>query len=48
MKDEIQRSWWLVAIVLVAVFLLFLSFSGQSSKPKDEDELPPAESPPST
>ena len=48
MRSGNQGLWWLVAIVLVALFLLFLSFSGPGSRPRAEDEFPPAEAPPST
>jgi cytochrome c-type biogenesis protein CcmH/NrfG len=46
------RTWWLVVAVLVAVFILYLSFTGRwdqprSQQPATEEEFPVPEKPPS-
>lgn len=46
MKNDALRFLWLVALVVVAAFFLFFLFTGHSSRPTNEDEFPPAESPP--
>jgi hypothetical protein len=45
-----KRTWWLVALAIVAAFVLYLSFAGQPAKsqPQVQDEFPSEQEPPAT
>jgi len=43
-----MRSWWLVAVALVAAFFLYISLAGRPAQPQAQDDFPTEEAPPST
>ena len=49
-RPTLKRTWWLVALAIVAAFLLYVSFAGQTPgpKPQVQDEFPSEQAPPST
>ena len=49
-RPVVKRTWWLVALAIIAALFLYVSFAGQTTgpKPQAQDEFPSEQSPPST
>jgi len=41
-RPAVKRTWWLVALAIVAAFLLYVSFTGRTSspRPQTQDDFP--------